>query len=88
MQYFSNIHSSSAPSKKPDSPGFNLRHRMLQRKVQSRQAGFMSASTVSTTNSDVRQRVLSARQHRQKSLQNQLNVALQQNAVNGIKHFN
>lgn len=50
---------------------------MLQRKSQNRP--IMSGG--SFNGSDIRQRVLSARQHRQKSLQNQLNLALQQNSV-------
>lgn len=58
----------------------NLKGRMLQRKSQCRQAGFFSGST-NGLNSDIRQRVVSARQHRYKNLQNQLNMVLQHNAV-------
>lgn len=53
---------------------------MLQRKSQCRQAGLFSGST-NGLNSDIRQRVVSARQHRYKNLQNQLNMVLQHNAV-------
>lgn len=55
---------------------------MLHRKNDARQGGFISAGINDGLSSDIRQRVLSARQHRSKNLQNQLNMALQQNAVN------
>lgn len=80
-----NSSSSSSSSKRNDiaysMSGLNLRGRVLQRKSQNRQAGFIAGSISSGLNSDIRQRVASARQHRYKSLQNQLNLALQHNAV-------
>lgn len=54
---------------------------MLQRKTQSRQAAFITNGSASGLNSEIRQRVLSARQHRYRGLQNQLNLLQQQNAV-------
>lgn len=59
---------------------------MLQRKSQTRQAGFITNAPASGLNSEIRQRVLSARQHRYRGLQNQLNMAQQQNAVG--EHMN
>lgn len=77
--------SSSSSSKRNESSysatSLNAGPRMLQRKSQARDASFISSAIRASLGSDIRQRVLSARQHRQKSLQNQLNVALQQNAV-------
>lgn len=74
---------SSSSSKSSDSiysaSSINSRIRMLQRKTQYRQAEFIPARV--SSNRDVRQRVSSARLHRFKSIQNQLNEALQQNAV-------
>lgn len=55
---------------------------MLHRKSQYRQAGFISTGL--TNGPDVRQRVLSARLHRYKTMQNQLNEVLQQNAVSNF----
>lgn len=43
---------------------------------------FSPGPNVKRAGSEIRQRVLSARQHRQKGLQNQLNVALKMNEVN------
>lgn len=60
-------------------PGLNLRRRTLQRKPQNRP--LMSGAIANGRTSDTRQRILSARQNRQKSIQNQLSVVLQQNAV-------
>ncbi|XP_031620331.1 kinetochore protein SLK19 [Contarinia nasturtii] len=76
---------SSSSSKKNDgvysASNLILRTRMLQRKSQNRPAGMiMSGGSINGLSSDIRQRVLSARQHRHKSLQNQLNLALQQNS--------
>lgn len=50
----------------------------LKRKSQNRPSVAIASSLISES----RQRVMSARQHRQKSLQNQLSELLQQNAVN------
>lgn len=47
-----------------------------------RQPAFTSVVSAKRVSSEIRQRVLSARQHRQKNVQNQLNVALKMNAVN------
>lgn len=52
----------------------NLRLRSSQRKTR-------SVTSAAENNIDIRQRVISARLHRFKTLQNQLNDALQQNAV-------
>ncbi|XP_055322434.1 uncharacterized protein LOC129578224 isoform X2 [Sitodiplosis mosellana] len=75
---------SSSSSKKNESvysaASLNSKTRMLQRKTQTRQAGFITNGPASGLNSEIRQRVLSARQHRYRGLQNQLNMALQQNA--------
>lgn len=57
----------------------NFKPRLVQRKNPSRQSGFMTGSSGIST--DIRQRVLSARQNRHKDLQSQLNLVLQQNAV-------
>lgn len=57
---------------------------MVQRKLQMRQPAFTSVASAKRVSSEIRQRVLSARQHRQKNLQNQLNVAMKINAVNTI----
>lgn len=75
--------SSSSSSKKNESvySAASSNSRMLHRKTQSRQAGFITNGPTGGLNSDIRQRVLSARQHRYRGLQNQLNMALQQNAV-------
>lgn len=45
-----------------------------------RQPALTSAVKAKRVGSEIRQRVLSARQHRQKTVQNQLNVALKMNA--------
>lgn len=63
----------------------NLNRRLMQRKNQNRQSGFMSGTT--DINTDIRQRVLSARQNRHKTLQSQLNLVLQQNSVQTDAHF-
>lgn len=60
-------------------PTLNLKRRLLQRKPQNRP--LLSGVVSNGRTSDARQRILSARQQRQKSIQNQLNVVLQQNAV-------
>lgn len=49
-----------------------------------RQPAFASVASAKRVSTEIRQRVLSARQHRQKNLQNQLNVAMKMNAVNLI----
>lgn len=61
-------------------PNFNIK--LVQRKLQMRQPPLTSIVSTKRVSSEIRQRVLSARQHRQKNLQNQLNVALKMNAVN------
>lgn len=63
-------------------PNFNIK--LAQRKLQMRQPAFTSVASAKRVGSEIRQRVLSARQHRQKNLQNQLNVAMKMNAVNVI----
>lgn len=60
----------------------NSRTRLIQRKTQQRTAGLITGSA-----SEVRQRVQSARVQRLKHLQNQLNEALQNNAVSSRKSF-
>lgn len=60
-------------------PNFNIK--LVQRKLQMRQPPLTSIVSTKRVSSEIRQRVLSARQHRQKNLQNQLNVALKMNAV-------
>ena len=79
------LNSSSSSSKKNENvysaSSLNLKSRMLQRKTQPRQAAFIANGSASVLNSEIRQRVLSARQHRHRGLQNQLNLAQQQNAV-------
>lgn len=91
-QFNSNESSSSSSKKNENShsapAGLNLKTRVLPRKSQGRQAGFISGGTVNgLLKSEIRQRILSARQHRQKSLQSQLTLALQQNAVQTIRIF-
>lgn len=60
-------------------PNFNIK--LIQRKFPLRQPTMMSGVTAKRVGLEIRQRVLSARQHRQKNVQNQLNVALKMNAV-------
>lgn len=59
----------------------NSRSRAIQRKIQNRSAGIITGSA---GNTEIRQRVISARLQRLKNLQNQLNEALQANAVSSI----
>lgn len=70
----------SASSKSSESlfsaSSINSKTRILHRRSHS---GFISLASPHT--SDVRQRVLSARQHRFRALQNKLNEVLQENAV-------
>lgn len=79
------LNSSSTSSKKNENVYSatiaNLKSRMLQRKTQTRQAALIANGSAGGLNSEIRQRVLSARQHRYRGLQNQLNLAQQQNAV-------
>lgn len=73
---------SSLPKKESNNlatPNFNIK--LIQRKFPLRQPTMMSGVTAKRVGSEIRQRVLSARQHRQKNVQNQLNVALKMNAV-------